>query len=340
MFVLLSLMACFSSPDVSVSQTTPVTSATVLSTGTQDTAHLDAAPATRTGFRRPGPRVNRAAVGPIPSEWTELLDPRSFPVLPPPEPGDWLAEHDEQGQTYEDWRQDPGRLPTANSRTIRLQPVGSPGVNLEAIALIAEAWFGLPVEIARTLPVESTGASSREHADHGHTQLLSTDLLSSLESHLDDETFAVVGVVEPDLYPHPDWNFVFGHATYDRGVGVWSTARLNPGFPRGRSITTEARTTTLRRTTRIMTHEMGHMFGMKHCTYFRCAMNGSNSLEETDSQATYLCPVCLHKLLAATGIDPLDRYSELEAVFEHTGLTQEAAWVRARLQVLTGPQRG
>ena len=83
-----------------------------------------------------------------------------------------------------------------------------------------------------------------------------------------------------------------------------------------------------------MTHELGHMLGMKHCTYFSCVMNGSNSLPETDAQPAALCPVCLHKLLVATGVDPLERYESLGRLYALHGLDPEAAWVAGRLAAL------
>jgi archaemetzincin len=37
----------------------------------------------------------------------------------------------------------------------------------------------------------------------------------------------------------------------------------------------------LRNACGVMVHEIGHMFGLEHCTYFECTMNGSNSYEES-----------------------------------------------------------
>jgi len=31
-----------------------------------------------------------------------------------------------------------------------------------------------------------------------------------------------------------------------------------------------------------MLHEIGHMFGLKHCVYYECLMNGIMSVEEQD----------------------------------------------------------
>ena len=50
----------------------------------------------------------------------------------------------------------------------------------------------------------------------------------------------------------------------------------------------------------VMTHEIGHMFGIKHCVYHNCAMNGSNHLAESDRRAASLCPICLRKLQVFT----------------------------------------
>ena len=32
-----------------------------------------------------------------------------------------------------------------------------------------------------------------------------------------------------------------------------------------------------------MTHELCHMFGIKHCVFYNCCMNGSNHLEEAST---------------------------------------------------------
>ena len=35
---------------------------------------------------------------------------------------------------------------------------------------------------------------------------------------------------------------------------------------------------TLRRSCKVLAHEACHMFGIEHCVWFRCLMNGSNHL--------------------------------------------------------------
>jgi hypothetical protein len=38
------------------------------------------------------------------------------------------------------------------------------------------------------------------------------------------------------------------------------------------------------------------MFGIEHCVWFRCLLNGSNHFAESDARPSHLCPVDLRKL--------------------------------------------
>jgi hypothetical protein len=59
---------------------------------------------------------------------------------------------------------------------------------------------------------------------------------------------------------------------------------------------------------RTASHELGHCFGIDHCVYCACAMQGSASLAEDARQPIYFCPLDLAKLLHATGADMVDHY--------------------------------
>ena len=58
-----------------------------------------------------------------------------------------------------------------------------------------------------------------------------------------------------------------------------------------------------------MVHEIGHMFTMSHCTFYKCKMNGS--IGEGDSTHPMLCPVCLRKPHYNIGFNLLQRYKAL-----------------------------
>ena len=73
-----------------------------------------------------------------------------------------------------------------------------------------------------------------------------------------------------------------------------------------------------------MVHEIGHMFGIKHCIYYDCAMNGSNSYDESLGQSRYLCPVCLRKLSTAIGFKVGDWLSKMRAACAELGFAEDA----------------
>jgi archaemetzincin len=97
----------------------------------------------------------------------------------------------------------------------------------------------------------------------------------------------------------------------------------------------------LGRVCRTASHELGHCFGIDHCIYYACAMQGSASITEDARQPPYLCPVDLAKMLRATAADPRERYTALLAYCDRRTDTHlfaaYAAWIRARiLELETG----
>lgn len=65
-----------------------------------------------------------------------------------------------------------------------------------------------------------------------------------------------------------------------------------------------------------MAHEIGHMFGIKHCVHYSCLMNGSNHAEEASKKPVEYCPVCLRKLQTNLKFDLRERYMGLAKCFE------------------------
>lgn len=68
----------------------------------------------------------------------------------------------------------------------------------------------------------------------------------------------------------------------------------------------------LARALKVVTHEVMHAFGMSHCPYFNCVMQGMNHQREYETVFLDVCPVCLHKLIFMTGVAPLLRYKALK----------------------------
>jgi hypothetical protein len=66
-----------------------------------------------------------------------------------------------------------------------------------------------------------------------------------------------------------------------------------------------------RRLSRVALHEICHMFGLGHCIFFKCLMNGTACLQENELRPPHLCPICLHKLQLCIGFDLVVRFQEL-----------------------------
>ena len=62
---------------------------------------------------------------------------------------------------------------------------------------------------------------------------------------------------------------------------------------------------------RTASHELGHCFGMDHCTYYACVMQGTASMAEDMRQPPYMCPVDLTKLLHTTGVTVEEHHQAL-----------------------------
>ena len=146
-----------------------------------------------------------------------------------------------------------------------------------------------------------------------------------------------VAVTMADIYPDDKWNFVYGEAEIEDGFGVYSFARLDPLFNEAKQtsvdtlLTNEQRALMLRRCISTMLHELGHLFGMEHCIYYLCMMNGANHEAEMDRQPSYLCPVCLHKLYSSLQFDVRQMYASFANLCEQHSLEEESVWYRQRL---------
>ncbi|KAF9765314.1 hypothetical protein IL306_002401 [Fusarium sp. DS 682] len=45
-----------------------------------------------------------------------------------------------------------------------------------------------------------------------------------------------------------------------------------------------------------VSHEIGHCFGLDHCTYYACVMQGVSSIRQDGQVPPYLCPICAAKI--------------------------------------------
>jgi archaemetzincin len=289
----------------------------------------DSAPATH-------PAVGSLA-GLSPTHAAAFADSPHFAPLREPSPDDWLASHKEPGQTVAQFIAKPPNTPTAERSVIYIVPIGefpSLAPSMQTFERYAEAFFQLDVTILEPITVESLNATTREW-DYG-PQLRTDEALVALGRLLPEDGFLLAGLTMTDLYPGDDWNFVFGYASLENRVAIYSLLRFDPLIidPRRTATLEERRALILRRGLKLMSHELTHAFGMRHCIHYDCLMNGANHIGETDSHPMHACPVCLRKLHVATGFDPVVRYEQLGEFYREHGLLEQATWVSVRLAYL------
>jgi archaemetzincin len=244
--------------------------------------------------------LQRAAIGDttsLPPPLVRALEARGFAPMPRPGPHDWLSVHPERGQTFADYIASAPPLPRGARRALALVPMGEIRSPVPPLLLCryAEAFFQLPTRLLPAIPVGERQVKTRLSPWTRRRQLRAPDLLALLCSRLPNDVFALAAFTDEDLYPEDSYNFVFGQASQRERVGVFSFARYDPallGAPRGADHEGAMR----RRCMNVLVHEMAHLFGLAHCIYFSCVMNGSNHLEETDRRPQHPCPVCLRKL--------------------------------------------
>jgi archaemetzincin len=126
-----------------------------------------------------------------------------------------------------------------------------------------------------------------------------------------------------------DLNYVFGYGSFEKRTGVYSLVRYFPEFW-NEPPSERANLLAMRRSLKVLSHEASHVFGLKHCIFYECTMNGSNSLEESDRSSMHECPVCHQKLLWGLKFDPQKRFKDLSRVYAKHGLTDESAWIEKR----------
>jgi len=271
----------------------------------------------------------------LPDKYEKLLPLHQ--KLGEPRPGEWLAMHDEPGQTYRAYVRGRPVRPTRLRRTIYVQPLGEFSRTqrriIELTARYMELYFGLPVKVAEDLPLSIIPDEARRvHPNWGDKQILSTYVLDRvLKPRLPEDAVASIAFTTSDLWPGRGWNFVFGQASLRDRVGVWSIYRN--GDP---DESDESFCLCLRRTIKTAAHETGHMFSMFHCIYFECAMCGSNHRAESDRRPLWLCPVCLAKLCWCIGTDPAERYEKLIEFCRDNELKPEREFFEKSLKVLRG----
>lgn len=144
-------------------------------------------------------------------------------------------------------------------------------------------WQIFGCEVKRLTPLDEP-----EYAfDPATRQHNSALLLKALVRSIPADALRVLGVTHCDLFI-PMLSFVFGHAQVNGPAAVISLARLHQefyGVGKNHQLF-------LHRVIKEAVHELGHTFGLIHCSDTTCAMSLSNSIQQVDVKSEELCSNC------------------------------------------------
>jgi archaemetzincin len=256
-----------------------------------------------------------------------------------PVPGEWLFEHHEDGQTFDQYQSArPAGLGT-DRRTIYLAPLGRHTAEQARVmhdtGEFLAIFFAMKIEWLDPISEDVIPPSARRVNRHTkETQFDSIHIIQRvLPKRVPGDAAALLALTATDLWPGNDWNYVFGQGSLGFPTGVWSMNRL------GNAAIESERNLVLHRMIKIATHETGHLFGVPHCTAYECGMNGSNSLAETDRHPLAFCPECEAKLWFVSGADPFARYRKLADFARRHGFKQEEQLWNASAEALEDSAR-
>lgn len=127
--------------------------------------------------------------------------------------------------------------------------------------------------IPKNLPIPE------EAFDKARNQYFSGAILRKVQefAEKDEALNRVLEIVDIDIFV-PELNFVFGEAECPGKAALISLWRLKPEFY-GEASNMEL---FLERSTKEAVHELGHTFGLRHCSNPFCVMYFSNSIFDTE----------------------------------------------------------
>ena len=157
-------------------------------------------------------------------------------------------------------------------------------VDEEALASIeVNLWHSYGFEIRWLSPQ----AEPSYAFDAQHGQYSSILVLRNLVPQVPADATRLLGVTEKDLFI-PMLSFVFGQAQLNGSAAVVSLARLRQefnGLPANHQLL-------VARSVKEAVHEVGHTFGLTHCSDITCPMSLSNNVRHVDMKGEVLCRSC------------------------------------------------
>jgi archaemetzincin len=169
-------------------------------------------------------------------------------------------------------------------------------VDLAAVSRIQESLDTIfpnteSILINETLPVP------KEAFDRKRKQYRSEIILGRVEEYAEKQKTLqrILGITDVDIFTS-SLNFVFGEARCPGKVALISLHRLRPEFDGGKPNVELL----MDRTEKEAVHELGHTFGLAHCSNPFCVMYFSNSIFDTDRKQSLFCSKCQTRIESIT----------------------------------------
>ena len=163
-----------------------------------------------------------------------------------------------------------------------LVPVGNvPPQALDWIENAMAEWFPLPIRRLPSLDIPETAYDAKRR------QYQSVAIMKMLAQFAPRDASRILGVTDVDL-AIPMLSFLFGQAQFEGPVAVVSLCRLHQefyGLPAQEDLLRE-------RTVKEVLHELGHTFGLVHCSKPTCAMSLATHIALVDAKAEQYCARC------------------------------------------------
>lgn len=250
-----------------------------------------------------------------------------------PKDDEWLKQHEEKDQTFEQYVARKPLTITEDKNVIYLQPIGIfSSMEQKMLNFTAEYtryFFGLRTVLLE--PISADKFPRDKKRTFLETEQLDADYIIQkiLPDKIPDDGIVIMGLTSRDLYPQPDWNYVFGLASYSKRKAVTSMYRFEDDDFRDGNYSL-----CLNRLIKTSTHEISHMFTIPHCVHAECLMNGANHLRELDGQPNALCSVCLAKLSWNLEFNNVKRMKKMISFYKKHKLDSDAVILQKQYDIL------
>ncbi|NMC39071.1 MAG: archaemetzincin family Zn-dependent metalloprotease [Bacteroidales bacterium] len=164
---------------------------------------------------------------------------------------------------------------------------------LRAVSAEVAGKFYLPV-IARQEHLDLS-----EFYDPSRRQYNGNSLLKKIDDDYSADSCKTLGLFSVDLFI-PILTYIFGQAYLNGRAGIASLYRLSNeryGISKDDDLLVQ-------RFGKEVIHELGHMFGLTHCTDPICVMRSSTYVEDIDQKESGFCRICKRVLDTRLQIPP------------------------------------